>query len=78
MLLINAIIILTRICYVSMFMLTSFSNLETFTLSFELNANAYANVAKKQKGALNEHLFNASLCYIKKLACYNFNICNIF
>lgn len=47
MLLINAIIILTRICYVSMFMLTSFSNLETFTLSFELNANAYANVAKK-------------------------------
>lgn len=63
-----------------MFMLTSFSNLETFTLSFELNANASANVAKKtpQKGALNEHLFNASLCYIKKLACYNFNICNIF
>lgn len=47
-------------------MLTSFSNLETFTLSFELNANASANVAKKQKGALNEHLFNASLCYIKK------------
>lgn len=62
-----------------MFMLTSFSNLETFTLSFELNANASANVAKKtQKGALNEHLFNASLCYIKKLARYNFNICNIF
>lgn len=60
-----------------MFMLTSFSNLETFTLSFELNANASANVAKKtQKGALNE--LNASLCYIKKLACYNFNICNIF
>lgn len=58
MLLINAIIILTRICYVSMFMLTSFSNLETFTLSFELNANTYSNVAKKNR---KELLMNISL-----------------
>lgn len=41
-----------------MFMLTSFSNLETFTLSFELNANASANVAKKNR---KELLMNISL-----------------
>lgn len=41
-----------------MFMLTSFSSLETFTLSFELNANASANVAKKNR---KELLMNISL-----------------
>lgn len=39
-------------------MLTSFSNLETFTLNFELNANASANVAKKNR---KELLMNISL-----------------